>query len=587
MSQIFDRDIVEDIRTRINIGEVISEYIPLKQYGSNNLKGLCPFHQEKTPSFNVNISKQIFYCFGCGTGGDIFSFLMQYHSISFPEALEMLAKKAGVILPEKKMSPALFIQANKRKRLFALNYDAMIYFQGQLKKSGKQKGLEYLKKRGLCSEIIDKFFIGYAPDGWENLIIYLKKKGYTTAEISDAGLIVQRNNGGYYDRFRGRIIFPILDRDNRVTGFGGRSLDGQEPKYLNSPQTTVFNKSRQLYGFPQASSVFHKAKKAIIAEGYFDLIALNIAGFDYAVATLGTALTKAHLPLLRGRIETLVILFDGDEAGIKAAFKTAPILINESFESRVAVLPKGHDPDTFLSSEGAHALENIMDNAPLIFDFCLENLISKNSRSMEGKLKSIEELKPLLTYVSDPVRKDTFLQKAGFRLGIQYHILKESIRSSGNRNENIKIDTGIGSCLTREEEYIARMMLIEPGTIRTYIEAGLIDKVSSTGYGKIIHWIIDNYSDDKGFSFLPCIEALQDDNLKACVSRLIIEENLLPLKYRQVILSDTLNYLKKKDKREPLEKLQIAIEEAEAQDDISVLMKLLLKKQSLQKENIM
>lgn len=339
-------DKVADVRNAANVVDVISEYIDLKRTGKNFL-GLCPFHAEKKPSFTVNEEKQIFHCFGCGQGGNVLTFVMLYHNLNFPEAVRFLANKYGIEISTRDMAPDQKRQLKQKEMLFDINQEAAAYFKAMLLES-PLGGLAraYLKKREMTPQVIDRFCLGYAPGGWRNLVRHFSRKGISLKGAEKAGLIIPKREG-YYDRFRDRIIFPIVDIHQRVVGFGGRSLDESLPKYLNSPETPVYHKSQTLYGLDAAKQTCRQAGCAFVVEGYFDVLALNCHGIHNAVATLGTALSREHIRILRGYAAQVNVVFDSDEAGIKAAERSLPLFVEEKVDARVMRLPEGKDPDSY------------------------------------------------------------------------------------------------------------------------------------------------------------------------------------------------------------------------------------------------
>ncbi|RLB90675.1 MAG: DNA primase, partial [Deltaproteobacteria bacterium] len=343
MSEFIPDDKIADVRNTADIVDLISEYVVLKKVGKNFL-GLCPFHAEKTPSFTVSPEKQIFHCFGCGQGGNVFNFVMQYQNLSFPEAVRFVAKKYGIEISARNMSAAQKRKFAQREKLFQINEDAVDYFRKALvDTSSGERGRKYLAKRRMTPEVIERFWLGYAPMGWNNIVRYFSSKKVPLDDVETTGLVIAKK-GGYYDRFRDRIIFPILDIDQRVVGFGGRSLDNSLPKYLNSPETPVYHKRSILYGLHANKEMCRKAGSVFIVEGYFDLLSLYCHGIKNVVATLGTALTQEHLRILKGYAREFILVFDSDNAGIKAAERSLSLFAEEKANIRIVILPEGRDP---------------------------------------------------------------------------------------------------------------------------------------------------------------------------------------------------------------------------------------------------
>ncbi|MGD8982018.1 MAG: DNA primase, partial [Desulfobacterales bacterium] len=359
MTIFIPEDKVLEIKNAADIVEVVSESVLLKKTGKNYV-GLCPFHSEKTPSFTVSPQKQIFYCFGCAAGGNVFSFIMKRDGISFPEAARILSRQYGIDIPVQKMSKEQKRLRSEKENLLAVNKQAMDFFHNNLSiaPSGKQ-ALLYLKKRGISQETIDTFKLGYAPEGWNNINYFFQKRKIPLDIVENVGLIVKRENkDGFYDRFRNRIIFPIFNVNMHVIGFGGRVLDDNLPKYLNSPETPIYNKSSSLYGLHRARQKCRETETVYIVEGYFDLLALHQNGFQNSVATLGTSITPDHVHILRniiGKDGRVVLVFDSDDAGMKAALRSLGIFMNAEVDASIMLLPSGHDPDSYLFEFGCES----------------------------------------------------------------------------------------------------------------------------------------------------------------------------------------------------------------------------------------
>lgn len=367
---------LDEIKDRLDIVDLISEYVNLKKAGQN-WKGLCPFHTEKTPSFTVSPAKQIFHCFGCGSGGDIFTFLTRYESLTFPEALKILATRAGVTIKTFQKGADT---TGEKETLLTIHRDALGFFQQYLKKNAK--AIEYLKERGITSNAQNLFSLGFAPRSWNALLSFLERKGHKADTIKKAGLVT-KGTKGYYDTFRGRIIFPIHDHKGDIVAFGGRSIDGSDPKYLNSPETLIFNKRRVLYGLHYAKDSIKKTGHALLMEGYLDVITAHIHGFKNALAPLGTALTQEHDKLIRRFTEDVIIVFDSDPAGIKAAKNTANILLESGLNVRILSMPENQDPDSFLQQKGDKEFQKLVEQPLSIVDFFMLQKGERRSKIRE------------------------------------------------------------------------------------------------------------------------------------------------------------------------------------------------------------
>ena len=362
----YSDDIVEEVRSRNDIVDVISQYVRLQKKGSTYF-GLCPFHNEKTGSFAVSPNKQMYYCFGCGAGGNVFTFLMEYENFTFGEAMESLAERVGVELPKREYTSAQRQEADKRARLLEINKEAARYFYSLLRSERGAHALSYFKKRNLTEETMQRFGLGYSDQYSDDLYRYLRKKGYEDEILKESGLVTIDERRGGYDKFWNRAMFPIMDVNNRVIGFGGRVMGDGKPKYLNSPETMIFDKRRNLYGLNIARST--KKDQLLLCEGYMDVIALHQAGFDNAVASLGTALTSGHANLLKRYTKNVYLTYDSDGAGVKAALRAIPILKEVGINTKVINMQPYKDPDEFISALGAEEYQKRIDQAENSFLF--------------------------------------------------------------------------------------------------------------------------------------------------------------------------------------------------------------------------
>jgi DNA primase len=434
LAGLIPESIIEDVRRAADIVEIVSEVVALKPAG-RNLVGLCPFHNEKTPSFTVSPEKQIFHCFGCGQGGNVFAFLMQHQGMSFPEAVRALAERYRIPIPETAGDRGQGAGADLRSRLQAVNSLALDFYRRSLAHPGEGRpARDYLERRGLSAAVIEAFQLGYAPPGWDHLARFLKQRRVPEALAEKAGLIAPRRSGsGFYDRFRSRIIFPIFDLGGKVAGFGGRVLDDGLPKYLNSPETPLYNKRRCLYGLYQARDHCRAHKAVYIVEGYLDLLALHQRGLANAVATLGTALTAEQVALLKRFIGSgdIILVFDGDAAGQKAAERTRPIFeqLHSRFQpgsfqrekgvnTRVLELPEGHDPDTFLREHGPEAFTALAATAKGMVAFLIDAALRQHGDTIEGRASAVGELIGPLQAVGDPVTRSLYVKLLAEKVGV-------------------------------------------------------------------------------------------------------------------------------------------------------------------------
>ena len=435
MSSYIPEDVLRNILESANIRQVIGEYIPLKKSGRNWI-GLCPFHPDKDPSFSVNEEKQLFHCFGCGQSGDVFKFLMKMQGMNFVEAVKVLANRYGIPIPERPRSSQDKKRHTETEELVGLNLTAVeLYHKNLLHSPAASDARAYLERRGLKSDIISRFQMGWANDLWDGLINHLKNEGLSLDKAEKAGLLVSRKSGkGYYDRFRGRLIFPILDRSGKVVALGGRVIKDGHPKYLNSPETPIYNKSRVLYGLSQNKGAIRRAGKGYVVEGYMDLLALAQFDIDQVVATLGTALTEDHVKQLRGLCKDWILVFDGDTAGVKAALRALPLFYKLNLRIRVLNLPAEDDPDSFVRREGKKAWIALADKAASGLDFAIQQGLASHGKDPEGKFRTTEDVLLILQFVSDPIRKSLLVGHVAQKLGLREKSLWERTNVGNNGN---------------------------------------------------------------------------------------------------------------------------------------------------------
>ncbi len=426
----YSEDIIEEVRMKNDIVDVISQYVKLTRKG-NSYFGLCPFHNEKTPSFSVTPSKQMYYCFGCGAGGNVFTFVMEYENFTFGEALKYLADRAGVELPKIEYSKEAKAKAEKKAQLLEINKQAAQYFYYQLRRENGRNAHDYLTGRGLSEETIRKFGLGYSDKYSDDLYKFLKSKNYSDELLRESGLFNTDERHGMYDKFWNRVIFPIMDVNNRVIGFGGRVMGEGKPKYLNSPETKIFDKSRNLYGLNIARTT--RKNYLILCEGYMDVIAMHQAGFTNAVASLGTALTSGHASLLKRYTQEVLLLYDSDEAGIRAALRGIPILREAGVNSRVVSLKPYKDPDEFIRNEGPEAFENRLNQAMDSFMFRIHTAESEFPMSEpQGQNRFFQQCAQMLLELGDELERNLYIEaivKEYRRYGISVDDLRKRVNT--------------------------------------------------------------------------------------------------------------------------------------------------------------
>lgn len=446
-------ELVEEVRMKSDIVDVVSGYVKMQKKGSSYF-GLCPFHNEKSPSFSVSPSKQIYYCFGCGAGGNVFSFVMQYENYTFPEAVKYLAERAGVTLPELEYTEEMRQRENKRAKLLEINKLAANYFYCRLHSDRGKTGLDYLKKRELTDETMKHFGLGFASATGNELVQYLKHKGYEDKLIQEAGLAGFDERYGMHDKFWNRVMFPIQDINHRVIGFGGRVMGDGKPKYLNSPETPVFDKSRNLYGLNFARTA--RTNNVILCEGYMDVISMHQAGFTQAVASLGTAFTPGQANILRRYAKEVILAYDSDGAGVTAALRAIGILKEVELTGRVLNLEPYKDPDEFIKNKGAEALQQRIDEAENSFFFELRILQRDyNLNDPESKTQFYREIAKKLCGFSEEVERDNYIQAVADKYLIGYDNLRKLVLSyaakTGNVQPAVRPKSGIQKKTSPEE----------------------------------------------------------------------------------------------------------------------------------------
>lgn len=426
----YSDEIVEEVRMKNDIVDVISDYVKLQKKGSSYF-GLCPFHNEKSPSFSVSPGKQMYYCFGCGAGGNVFTFIMEYENYTFVEALKYLAQRAGVTLPEAEYSKEAKAAADLRTTLLEIQKKAAAFYYYQLRQDTGKQGMAYLKGRELSDETIHKFGLGCSPRYSGALYQYLKNKGYSDAHLKESGLFNVDERRGMQDKFWNRVMFPIMDVNNRVIGFGGRVMGDAKPKYLNSPETKIFDKSRNLYGLNVARTT--RKNHLILCEGYMDVISMHQAGFTNAVASLGTALTSGHASLLKRYTQEVFLLYDSDEAGIRASLRAIPILREAGVNAKVVSLKPYKDPDEFIKNMGPEALEERLLNASDSFLFRVHTGEAEaDMETPQGQNRFFEECARMLLELSDELERNLYIEaivKEYRRYGISSEDLRKRVNT--------------------------------------------------------------------------------------------------------------------------------------------------------------
>jgi DNA primase len=582
----FPEEKVSEIRDRASILEVVSDYINLKKAGKH-YKGLCPFHSEKTPSFMVNEEKQIFHCFGCGAGGDVFTFLMKVGNFSFPQAVEELAKRYGVRLPSRELSPAKKKEMAKREILFQINQVASEYFHDLLYRQREgEEGRRYLSQRGLSEKIIKEHRLGYSLERWDGLVQHLQEKKVSLELAWELGLIFPKKRGGWYDAFRGRILFPIFDLHQRVVGFGGRLIREGEPKYLNSPESSIYHKGEILYGLQVAKGYIPEKDCVIIAEGYFDLLTLHQFGLKHNVATLGTALTAQHVRILKRYTKNLITVFDADEAGIKASLRALPLFLEEEVAGKTVLLPEGEDPDEFLRKGNLEDFEERVIHAVPLIDFFFEWLMKTHDiKSIDGKVKVAEEGMALIDKIPNKIRKNFYTKTLAEKLDLPESLLMERLRSSPKDRIKAEEDLKkrpIERSFPKSEEMVVRLMIHHPEMIPAITKEGILREFESPVLQKMAEGLEGLYQKRGRLDLTEALGCFEED-LKERLSEFAFQESDLKAGDREKILKDCIQKIRKKKLKKDEGEILKRIKEAEKQKGEKGLDDLLMERQELTK----
>ncbi|GAB6144112.1 DNA primase [Desulfocicer niacini] len=529
-------EIISQISAATDIVAVISESVMLKKSGMNYF-GLCPFHSEKTSSFSVSPHKQIFYCFGCGAGGNVFSFLMKYHDVSFPEAVKMLGRKCGVAVETGPVSPEKEKHMALREGLYRLNQQVMVHYTDVLRHtpSGEQ-AMHYLENRGITADTMEQLNLGFAPNQWDDMVSFLKKKKVSKMMAEASGFVLKRRDKpGYYDRFRNRIIFPIFDVTRQVAGFGGRVMDDGVPKYLNSPETPVYSKGRILYGFHLSKTYCRQEDTVYIVEGYFDFISLFQCGIKNCVATLGTAMSQSHVRLLKGAASRAILVFDSDKAGINAAKRSIGTFLKEGMDVRIVILPQGQDPDSFVQQRGKTQFEACSERAMSVIPFLTQSAVEQFGLSVEGKIKIMEEMKTPLARVEDPAARSLYIHELSQTLGIDETAVLEKVRTAFLESTDAFVlppassphgDASMGTAvenhsIPRERQMIS-MMLQFPQIRQEILKKGVLDCFYSRELREIGRYVLEIEGNEQIVSRV--MEAVETDDQRRLVASLSMVE---------------------------------------------------------------
>lgn len=565
MSIFIPENILEEILDRVDIVELISGYLPLKRSG-RNFKANCPFHHEKTASFMVSADKQIYHCFGCGESGNAFKFLMRYERMEFPEAVEVLAKKTGVILPEgKKEMPR---SSSLTTQLYKVNEEAMYFYENNLASKNSLSAKNYLLKRGVQEESIKLFKLGLALDKWDSLINWTRAKNISMELLEKAGLILPKENSGYYDRFRNRVIFPVFDVKSRAIGFGARVLDNSLPKYVNSPETPIYIKGKNLYGLNFAKEAIRQNDFLIIVEGYLDFIMPFQEGVQNIAASSGTALTEEQVRLIKRHTNNIIMVYDGDSAGQMATMRALDIFIQESVNVKVVSMPAGFDPDSFVRKNGIGAFKEKINSAENLFDYKIKVLKAQyNAKEIEGKSKIAGEMLLTVNKLNNAVLRSEYIKKLAEELSIREEVLLQELNNKANSPARPRAYAPAQEAVKKIEinpieKLIIKLMLEEVSLVDYVRQRIRAEDFNSDISHRIVSAVFDLFDQGKNIDRGILLKYLGDET----VSRIICEPVVLtvnPYYSKERIIDDCIKRLK--DEKAKLKKRNLHDEIKSAQ----------------------
>ncbi|MBP9866055.1 MAG: DNA primase [Candidatus Omnitrophica bacterium] len=585
--------IVDDVRMASDIVEIISQYVPLKKSGSN-FKGLCPFHQEKSPSFMVHPAKQIFHCFGCAAGGDVFSFLMKHDNMNFPEALESLAERAHIRLPER-TGRREGGASGENDQFYVIHTLAQDYYHSKLLNAASGKvARDYIYKRGLGQAIIEEFKLGWAGEEWQGLFDFLSRKGFSEKLLLAAGVVKQSSGGRIYDLFRGRIIFPILNLQGKVIGFGGRTMTSEGgPKYLNSPESPVFQKRRELFGLYYAKKFIDSAvPRLLVVEGYMDFLALYAAGFKNAVATLGTALTSQHVQVMKRFAEEAVVIYDGDKAGQAASLKGLEVFLEGGMSVKLVRMPEGYDPDDWIKQKGSASFQELIDKAMDFFDFKMDIALARhNVRDSLGVVKITQDFLDTLAKVTNPILAGHYIARLSAIVKIDERSLRTELAKRRGQSGSVE-NSGASphrapaaapaprpAGATRDELTLIVMMMDDIGIRRKVVKEFKESDFTNPVLGQLFRHLVVGEQNEALPDWPALLRQVPDTVLREELLRLAAMD--MQPEEREKAYVDCMATIRKKKKDQKLESLREQIDTAERRRDSAEVARLVAEYQGL------
>lgn len=586
MSAYVSQEKIDEIRAGVDIVHVISDYLSLKKRGRNYI-GLCPFHSEKTPSLTVSEEKQIFHCFGCGKGGNVFTFLKDFNNIPFPEVLKSLAERAGVVLPRYEERKVITKEERLLKGICFANHVAMEFYHGQLLSSSAAKfARDYLEKRGIKEETIREFKLGFAEKRSGGFLKFLGSKNVSLDIAEKAGLVISKDSGrSCFERFRGRLMFPIVDIRDRVVAFGGRVLGDGLPKYLNSPETPVFRKSEILYGLNTTKAYIRKKNAVLVVEGYFDLLALYQNGINNVVATLGTALTTRHIRLLKRYTELFYTIFDSDVAGKKAAMRSLPLYLEEEVNPKIVLLADEKDPAQVINDDGKGKMLDVIKKAIPLLDFYInERAKGFNLRDTNGKVSFVEDMLPVFKLIKDPLKRGVFVKTISEFTGIREEDIVARIKKTSGMKKNKKAmfneRVATIQSFSKAQENLIKIFLIAP-ELYTDDLSGIFNNFSDDSLKEIGTLWEGLIGKEERLNFSALMDHIENNSLKSRLSELLVGDASMEGEDLNRVLKDCIRTIKLHSLEVEKKDLMKRIKEAEERRDAEPLKGLLIKKQEL------
>jgi len=557
---------VEDLLARINIVDIVSQHVKLRRTGKN-LVGLCPFHQEKTPSFTVSIEKQIYYCFGCHEGGNAINFLMKYENLTFQETLENLGRQYGVEVTHR--------SGEKRSSTLEALSKLADYYHQQLKSS--RLAQQYLARRGIDESIIESFKIGFSDRSRQDIKGFLKKAGLPNDILLSTG-IVRLKDGEMYDMFRGRIVIPIFDVNERVIGFGGRTIEKDAlPKYINSPESPVFSKRTALFGIEKTKKAITEMNEAFIVEGYFDLIALYQHGFRNVIATLGTAITENQLSRLRNYTENITLMLDGDEAGVKSALRLIGVFSDMDIHGNMVVLPSGHDPDSFVRKDGIEGIQKVIADKKSILDYFFDYAKNKYGvDKLEGRISFIRAVMPHIETIQDSIKKRLYIKRLSELTNIEEQHLWDGLRE---RSDGAIPDEDPSKSIIGQR--IIGILLNNPDLIKQCKERGIIDYIKEARTKEVLKKIFHHFEEGKELAVSSFVQAFENDTLRELVLSAVLDSAEYDELENEKIIYDYFRHLERKFIIDESQRITEKMAAAEKMGDEKEMMELLRRKRQV------